>query len=709
LDTSHGNAISAGLGFGVGTSAVTSSGNGSTAAVAVGEVLTGDGNNANVLNYGGSVGGVSPAGNAAAYGNANNADAYACAWIYSPGGAGPRLAIGGDDYTKLWINGTLVSDNQTTCCGYDSFISSSGVGIGAGWSRVLLKVHNGGGGWTGMVSFRNGGNNNLNEPSLDYFDCGGYYSYGIGYEQDAWYPTISPTNFYGSAPVNAAAYYGNNTTVTIGGTSGINSGSPVPYWRTMQYQWGYGISGDSNYADVSGTPTGTSWSHTETGVIGHRRFQLFAVSQSGRTSFQNSGASGGWTWSDSGNYGRYYDIFVDNVAPVSPSFSSVAAASTSQINLAWVIPLDQGVNIMNSATEATTGLTSGGANGYIVGDVGCQVYRDGAVVAGWGSGTGLSDTGLVANTSYAYTIEARDNNSGGRGIWNNTTGPQGTNTAWTLSVAPVAGSITPDNASPTYGSTTMWTAVNGFGAGQVQYYRYAWDQSATHAWTDSETQWSSGPLATVTASAGAWYLHVKGYNGAAVGNGTFDYSVNAVLPPSTTTLASSANPSVYGAPVTFTATVGSTAGTPTGNVVFLADAVPFSTNALVGGVISASTTSLPVGTNTVAAQYAGESNFLGSTGTVQQVVQSGVVYSQTNVVSAMVDNGDGTFTLSFVGTPQAQYYVVRCADPARLTSGWELLPNSTNTAPPPDGVWSVTVTNDASQRFYRSAAVNPAP
>jgi hypothetical protein len=90
-------------------------------------------------------------------------------------------------------------------------------------------------------------------------------------------------------------------------------------------------------------------------------------------------------------------------------------------------------------------------------------------------------------------------------------------------------------------------------------------------------------------------------------------------------------------------------------------------------------------------------------------VQSGVVYSQTNVVSAMVDNGDGTFTLSFVGTPQAQYYVVRCADPARLTSGWELLPNSTNTAPPPDGVWSVTVTNDASQRFYRSAAVNPAP
>ena len=124
----------------------------------------------------------------------------------------------------------------------------------------------------------------------------------------------------------------------------------------------------------------------------------------------------------------------------------------------------------------------------------------------------------------------------------------------------------------------------------------------------------SGTITTVPASAGAWYLHVKGYNGAAVGNGTFDYSVT----------------------------------TP-------------------------------------------------------------VVYSQTNAVSLMVDNGDGTFTLSFVGTPQAKYYVVTSANPGSLMPGWEVLPNSTNTAPSPSGVWSVAVTNDTLQRFYRSAAVNPAP
>src|SRR5947208_194780 len=86
--------------------------------------------------------------------------------------------------------------------------------------------------------------------------------------------------------------YGNNTTVAANGAS--NGQGPVPYWRTMQYQWGNGLgNADSDYADVSGTPASGTWSHSITGVTGHRRLHLFAVSQSGRTSFQNSGLSGG--------------------------------------------------------------------------------------------------------------------------------------------------------------------------------------------------------------------------------------------------------------------------------------------------------------------------------------------------------------------------------------------------------------------------------
>jgi autotransporter-associated beta strand protein len=67
--------------------------------------------------------------------------------------------------------------------------------------------------------------------------------------------------------------------------------------------------------------------------------------------------------------------------------------------------------------------------------------------------------------------------------------------------------------------------VGGFGAGKVQYYRYVFDTSATHTFTDTETQWSSGTIGTTPTSTATWYLHVKGYNGNDVGNGTFDYPI----------------------------------------------------------------------------------------------------------------------------------------------------------------------------------------
>src|SRR5207249_11496550 len=92
--------------------------------------------------------------------------------------------------------------------------------------------------------------------------------------------------------------------------------------------------------------------HSITGVTGHRRLHLFAVSQSGRTSFQNSGMSGGTIFQDSGNCARFYDVFVDNVAPLTPAFSIAAAASTNEIDLSWSIPLDQGVNVAPDSAES---------------------------------------------------------------------------------------------------------------------------------------------------------------------------------------------------------------------------------------------------------------------------------------------------------------------------------------------------------------------
>jgi GH25 family lysozyme M1 (1,4-beta-N-acetylmuramidase) len=604
LDTSHGNAIGALMGL-----------NGRTP----GRVLTGDCNYTNTLNFDGSA---ETGGNADAFGHCDNCDAYGFAWLFSPSGSGTKLVIGSGDGNRVWVNGALVNNtnaNRTFARDQDT---SGTVTLPGGWTRLLFKVHNFTGNFQGTVSLRAATNTSLNEPAVNFVDLGGYYSYGLGYEQDAWYPAIIVTNVYGaSAPSNGAALYGNDTNVVASGTSSTQG--PVFYWRTMQYRWGYGLgNADSDYADVSGTPTSTSWSHTDSGVTGHRRFHFFAVSRSGRTSFQDNGKTGGSRFQDFGNYGRYYDIYVDNVPPQNPSFSSVAVAGMTQIDLAWSIPLDEGVNVAPGSTESAGAAgNQDSQNWYRVGDVGVQVYRYDSVISSpgpdgaWTTSTALSDTGLIPNTAYTYALEARDNNTGLRGDWNNATGPQDSTEVWTLSVPPGPGSVVPSAPNPPAGSNITWTAAAEFGPGAVQYYRFAWDTIPTHTWTNTEPQWSADTISTVPATAGNWYLHLKGYNGADVGNGSFDYAITATEPT---------------APC-----------------------------------------------------------------------------SQTNVLLGITANVNGTFTLNFLGTPQAAYYVV--ANTNLSATNWAALANSTNTVIDANGFWQVTVSNTALQQFYRSVAITPCP
>jgi autotransporter-associated beta strand protein len=177
-------------------------------------------------------------------------------------------------------------------------------------------------------------------------------------------------------------------------------------------------------------------------------------------------------------------------------------------------------------------------------------------------------------------------------------------------------------------------------------------------------------------------------------------------------LAPSVNPSAPGSNVTFIAAVNGVppaADLPTGNVVFSANGSPFATNALDSGSISADTASLPLGTNAVTAQYVGDAKFLGSTGSVAQVVQLSVTCGQTNALLSMTDNLNGTFTLTFVGTLQAEYYLSTSPDLAAPLTNWAPVVGSTNTVTNVNGLWQFTVTNTTPQQFYRSVAVVPCP
>src|SRR5260221_12183671 len=93
----------------------------------------------------------------------------------------------------------------------------------------------------------------------------------------------------------------------------------------------------------------------------------------------------------------------------------------------------------------------------------------------------------------------------------------------------------------------------------------------------------------------------------------------AMAAGSTTTVASSKNPSCSGQSITFTATVTKSGGpnTPTGTVTFKDGASTIGTGGLSGsgGIATAtfSTSSLSVGSHSITAVYPGDGNFTGST------------------------------------------------------------------------------------------------
>jgi hypothetical protein len=122
---------------------------------------------------------------------------------------------------------------------------------------------------------------------------------------------------------------------------------------------------------------------------------------------------------------------------------------------------------------------------------------------------------------------------------------------------------------------------------------------------------------------------------------------------STTTMASSLNPSTYGKSVTFTATVSGDVDMPTGAVQFKVDGANLGAPVpLSGGTASISTAALGVGTYTVTAEYGGDVNYVGSTGTLSggQVVNKAAT---TMVVTSSLNPSVVGRSVAFTATVSA--------------------------------------------------------
>jgi len=158
-------------------------------------------------------------------------------------------------------------------------------------------------------------------------------------------------------------------------------------------------------------------------------------------------------------------------------------------------------------------------------------------------------------------------------------------------------------------------------------------------------------FATNALPAGTHTITVS-YSGDANFNGSTSSTLSqTVLPASTTTsLTTSANPTMFAQPVTFGATVAPIApgaGTPIGNIVFSDGAIQLGTVALNGGIATFTTSTLSVGFHAITASYTGNPNFLTST--------SSSISQQINaVVTNTTDGGPGSLRQAMLDVSNAQ-------------------------------------------------------
>ncbi len=117
----------------------------------------------------------------------------------------------------------------------------------------------------------------------------------------------------------------------------------------------------------------------------------------------------------------------------------------------------------------------------------------------------------------------------------------------------------------------------------------------------------------------------------------------------TTAVESSANPSVFGQSVTFTATVTANApgsGTPTGSVTFVDGTTKLGTVALSGGTATYTTAKLPTGSDAITVTYNGNTDFSTSGASLTQTVnQDGTTAVVTSSLNPSTSGQKVTFTV----------------------------------------------------------------
>ena len=166
-----------------------------------------------------------------------------------------------------------------------------------------------------------------------------------------------------------------------------------------------------------------------------------------------------------------------------------------------------------------------------------------------------------------------------------------------------------------------------------------------------DSAWSAMSSGTINTLGGVWGSSFSNVFAVGLFSTILHYPEQAGLTISTTTtVASSANPSVYGQSVTFTATVTGTGAT--GTVTFEDGSTTLGSATLSSGTATYSTSTLSVSSHSITAIYSGDTNFAGSTSSAlaQTITQASSTSTTLKILSCSYSPDQPLWNQTFIVT-----------------------------------------------------------
>jgi large repetitive protein len=283
----------------------------------------------------------------------------------------------------------------------------------------------------------------------------------------------------------------------------------------------------------------------------------------------------------------------NNAAAVSSSIAVTvqqATTSTSLVSSANPSAVGQGITLTAGVTSAGSGIT------------GSVSFLDGATTIG---SAPLNGSGIATLTTSSLLFGAHSLSAVYSGDTNHATS---TSSTMTQQILQVAGLALSSSLNPAVTGTNVVFSAKATGVGSlVPTGSVTFSDGATPLATVALNGAGLGTLPTSALAVGAHSIAAS-YSGDTNYEAAVSSLVETIQGANTQiALAASANPAIYGTPLTLTSTVSSNGGTATGTVTFTDGGTTIGSAVLnAGGVATLTTSSLAPGAHSILASYAGD-------------------------------------------------------------------------------------------------------